>query len=165
MFRVVTLLGVFLCLLSGPEAADAKKCPFLPYLIEGTLAVSGTEQDLVGVRVIVFLGDYEYPSAYPPTGDDDDFATPGPSGHFNFKSYLTTTSDNGSCTEVPQVGEAIFFGPGLRTKRVIFRLPSRKRILSEGGASVDLGQIHLRVRHQHKNLEAAAEHPPSMHDR
>jgi hypothetical protein len=133
MFRVVTLPGALACLLSGPEAANAKKCPFLPYVTEGTRAVSEAGKDLIGVQVSVFLGDYEYPSAYPPTGDEDDFAKPGPSGHFDYKSHLGTTSDDGSRTEVPPIGEATFPGPGLGTKRVMSRLSGRERTLNDGG--------------------------------
>lgn len=145
MFRVALLLSTLACVLSWAPATYAKKCPFIPYHIEGIINLAENEVELNGLKVIVFLGYYKHPSAYPPTSKEKDFAVPEPSGRFEFKSHLSTTAADGSCTYVPRAGEVVFLGPGVRIQRRIFKLPRKKKVLQQGGASIDLGRVELTI--------------------
>lgn len=128
-------------LLSVPVASQAK-CPFAEYRFTGRLMLP-REVEHDAVRVVLFLDDLPYSSAYPPEEGEEDFGLVDEEGLFHLSVHFNTASRRRSCNNVATEATLVILGKGFRTVRKAIELPKNRRILKALEAEIELGIIKL----------------------
>lgn len=141
MRRVVACIA--LIALSFVTTRAEAKCPFLRYAFEGTLQLPN-DVNASGIRIVVFLDDLPYMSAYPPTKDEADYLVPQETGRFEGVSYFSTASGRVACKGIAKELTLVILGDGIRARRVVLDVQRDRSVRKRGGLEIDLGRIAVR---------------------